>query len=173
MSDEGGTRIASGEAAPAMLDAAAEALFRLGRLFSRRSLAATFAGRNGRAPDLSRVLVAQALVEGNDADRNENTVGLVAERLGVEPSTASRLVADAVRDGYVVRASSSLDSRRVRLALTADGAALTEAARRYQRRVFDEVTQGWPEIEREEFARLFLRFAAAVEQRIAPKTPAR
>jgi DNA-binding MarR family transcriptional regulator len=170
MIEEGGTRSASAEAAPSTLDAAAQALFRLGRLFGRRSLAQTLADQRGHAPELSRVLVAQALAD-DDADRGESTVGLVAERLGVEPSTASRLVADAVRDGYVARATSTLDSRRVRLALTADGVALAEAARRYQRRVFDEVTQGWPDHEREEFARLFLRFAAAVEQRIAPKTP--
>lgn len=158
---------------------AARALFSLGRTFARQSVRELVGERSGRAIDLSRVLVAQAVYDEQDdagsADRAgavdetiaEVSVGTVAERLGIDPSTASRLVADAVRDGYLVRSPSAHDARRVRLTLTETGRALAEASRHYQRQVFLEATTGWSEAERAEFARHFVRFAEAVTGRYA------
>lgn len=147
----------------AALDDAARALFRLGRLFGRRA-PDRFSDAAERGVELSRVLVAQA-VEPDPAERDrEVTVSVVAERLAIDPSTASRLVAEAIRDGYLARAPSPVDARRVRLELTEAGRALNEDARRHQRAVFDRVTRGWSDRERREFARLFVKFAAAVEE---------
>jgi DNA-binding MarR family transcriptional regulator len=158
---------------------AARALFSLGRTFARQSVRELVAERSGRAIDLSRVLVAQAVYDEQGdaagADRAgagaealaEVTVGTVAERLGIDPSTASRLVADVIRDGYLVRSASAHDARRVRLDLTEAGRTLVEASRRFQRQVFLEAMAGWSETERAEFARLFLRFAEAAAGRYA------
>lgn len=158
---------------------AAQALFALGRAFGRQSVRDLVGERSGRAIDLSRVLVAQALYDEAGHERGaerarageqevaEVTVGAVAERLGIDPSTASRLVADAVRDGYLVRSASAHDARRVRLGLTEAGRVLVDASRRFQRQVFLDATATWSEAERVEFARSFVRFAEAVTGRYA------
>jgi DNA-binding MarR family transcriptional regulator len=141
---------------------AARALFTLGRTFARQSLRDLLHEPSGRAVDLSRVLVAQAVDDGLGADDSEVTVGTVAERLGIDPSTASRLVADATRDGYLARSASQHDGRRARLTLTDAGRQLVAASRQFQRQVFLEATATWTEQERIQFARLFVRFAEAV-----------
>ena len=152
------------------LEAAARALFALGRTFSRQSIADLLRARSGRAVDLSRVLVVQAVDEGVGAPDGEVTVGTVAERLGIDPSTASRLVADATRDGYLARSASPHDGRRACLTLTDAGRELVRASRRFQRQAFLEATASWTDEERAQFARLFVRFAAAVAGRHAELT---
>jgi DNA-binding MarR family transcriptional regulator len=153
-------------------DEAARALFRLGRLFGR--LAAQPAGTGSGPPaDLTRALVAEAVAAGPPEAGGEVTVGVVAERLAIDPSTASRLVAEAIRAGYLARAASGADGRRVRLALTDAGRELVAAMHRYQRAVFDEVTADWSLEEREEFARHFVHFAASLSAALARRIGAR
>jgi DNA-binding MarR family transcriptional regulator len=155
-----------------VLDEAGQALFRLGRLFTRPPQHQAPKGPAGQAVELSRILVVQAIAAGPDEPDQELTVGTVAARLDIDPSTASRLVAETIRDGYLARIASQADARRVRLALTDAGDALAADARRYQRAVFEQVTRDWSDQERHEFARLFIKFAAAVaEARANPATP--
>jgi DNA-binding MarR family transcriptional regulator len=142
----------------AALGQAAQALFRLGRLFARNGLAS---GHPARAQELSRILIVQA-VEAVQATAQEATIGAVAQQLAVDPSTASRLVADAIKDGYLARSASLTDNRRVQLGLTEDGRALAQNARDYQLSIFQQVTGDWTDQERAEFARLFVRFTEAV-----------
>jgi DNA-binding MarR family transcriptional regulator len=154
--------------ADAVLDAAGQALFRLGRLFSRQPLQAVLDGRSAQAVELSRVLVVQAVTDeigsatGPDEPSVEVTVGVIAERLGIDPSTASRLVAETVREGFLARSASAVDARRACLVVTEDGRALDAASRRFQRQVFEQATHGWSQCDRQAFARLFVRFAASV-----------
>lgn len=145
-----------------VLDQASQALFNLGRLFSKPLSPHRPAESGGRAVELSRILVVQAIEAGSTGPDREMTVGTVAARLEIDPSTASRLVAETIRDGYLARTASQTDARRVPLTLTAAGRALATDARRYQRAVFEQVTRDWSDEERREFARLFVRFAAAV-----------
>jgi DNA-binding MarR family transcriptional regulator len=151
------------------LDAAGQALFRLGRLFGRQPLADLLAARTGHPVELSRVLVVQAvadagaLADGGD-DQDDVTVGVVAERLGIDPSTASRLVAETVREGYLIRSASARDGRRACLQLSEAGRALDASSRRYQRAVFEKATDGWSDPDRLAFARLFVRFAQAIAE---------
>ena len=156
----------------AALDEAGQALFRLGRLFTRPPQHQAPQGPAGQPVELSRILVVQAIAAGPDDPGQELTIGTVAARLDIDPSTASRLVAETIRDGYLARTPSPADARRVRLELTAAGRALDADARRYQRAVFDRITQDWSDEERREFARLFIKFAAAVaEARASPGAP--
>src|SRR4051794_15599684 len=74
----------------------------------------------------------------------EVSVGLVARALGVEHSTASRLVDRAVRGGFVVRSSSTADARRAALALTRAGRSLHERASAFRRDRLAEVVAGGP-----------------------------
>ena len=139
-----------------LVDEASRALFDLGRFFARLPLRDRLAGG-----DRSRVLAALAVDAGEAAGR-EVSVGVVAEQLGLDPSTASRLVGQAVAAGILARGPSTVDGRLARLALTPAGRVLVADARRYQRAVFDDLTRDWSGEERREFARLFVRFVAGV-----------
>ncbi len=149
---------------------AGKALFRLGRFFGRQSLPQSLVGRTESGVELSQILAVQAVEAGLESAQ-EITVGTVAQYLGLDPSTASRVIADAVRDGLLARAASQADGRRSLLELTQDGRALASAASSYQRSVFEAVTASWPDAERQEFARLFVRFVAEAHLSLFNNTP--
>lgn len=146
-----------------LLARAGEALFRLGRAFGRVPPGRQPRDRAGRPVALSRLQIVQAVAaHDDDPVRGAANVGAVAEALGIDPSTASRLVAETIRDGYLSRATAPGDARRVRLALTPTGRDLAEGASAYQRAVFERLTRDWPADERARFAAQFVAFAAAV-----------
>jgi DNA-binding MarR family transcriptional regulator len=89
----------------------------------------------------------------------EVTVGLVAERLAIDPSRASRLVADVVDRGYIRRVASQADSRRICLELTEAGRTLVQAIRQTKWTVFSAALGKWSEDELVTFARLLDRFS--------------
>jgi DNA-binding MarR family transcriptional regulator len=95
----------------------------------------------------------------------EVSVGLVARALGVEHSTASRLVDRAVRGGFVVRSSSTADARRAALALTRAGRSLHERASAFRRDRLAEVVAGWPAADVETLSLLLDRFATRASDR--------
>lgn len=119
-------------------------------------------GGSAHTVNVSRVLVARAVEAGPKEPGGDVTVGLIADRLGVDLSTASRLTAEAIQAGYLSRVASQADARRVQLALTAAGRTLLEDAYRYQRSVFEQVTRDWSDGDRYEFARLLPRFVDTV-----------
>lgn len=96
------------------------------------------------------------------APEGEATVGFIAERLNVDPSRASRIVADAVDKGLVRRVASQSDARRIGLELTETGRAHADSVRRYKWGVFAEALGEWPEDDLVTFARLFERFSGWV-----------
>jgi DNA-binding MarR family transcriptional regulator len=146
-----------------LLTQAGQALFRLGRVFGRPATGRQPRDQFGRPVERSRIQVVQA-VAAYEADPAHDAIGVgaIAEALGVDPSTASRLVAETIRDGYLSRATVPGDARRARLALTPTGRALVADASTYQRAVFARLTQGWPAVERARFAAQFVAFAAAI-----------
>jgi DNA-binding MarR family transcriptional regulator len=99
-----------------------------------------------------------AALEGCATHSGEATVGFIAERLSVDPSRASRIVADAVDKGIVRRVASQSDARRIGLELTETGRAHAQAIRRYKWKVFADALGQWPEEDLVTFARLFQRF---------------
>ncbi|GLH95712.1 MarR family winged helix-turn-helix transcriptional regulator [Phytohabitans aurantiacus] len=111
------------------------------------------------AKDLTRTLVLNIVEDGTDG---EVTVGVVAERLAVDPSVASRMVTDCISAGYLARAASQRDGRRTVLRLSPEGVATLERFRQHQRTAFEYITREWPEQERLEFARLLLKYVAAI-----------
>jgi DNA-binding MarR family transcriptional regulator len=112
------------------------------------------------AKDLTRTLVLNIVEDGADG---EVTVGVVAERLAVDPSVASRMVTDCIGAGYLVRGASQSDGRRTVLRLSPEGVATLERFRRHQRTAFEYITREWPERERLEFARLLLKYVDAID----------
>lgn len=91
--------------------------------------------------------------------QDEVTVGIIAERLGIDPSRASRISADIVERGYAFRVASQLDARRICLKLTARGERLVTAVRQTKWRIFAESLAQWDEQELVAFANLLERFA--------------
>ncbi|MGV3526338.1 MAG: MarR family winged helix-turn-helix transcriptional regulator [Candidatus Sericytochromatia bacterium] len=129
---------------------AASALFWLGRHFARLPRPA------GPAALSSCIAVVQSVAE---APAAPVTVGDVARRLGIEPSTASRLVAQTVQQGYLARLASPHDGRAVGLELTPTGQELRAQAEAHQRAVYQRLTSHWSASEQASFARLFVDFS--------------
>ena len=94
----------------------------------------------------------------------EPTVGYIAERLNVDPSRASRIVADAVDKGIIRRVASQADARRIGIELTELGLGYAQAVRRHKWKVFADALGQWPEEDLVTFARLFQRFSGQVSE---------
>jgi DNA-binding MarR family transcriptional regulator len=104
------------------------------------------------------IAIAHNPVVGN-APQEEVTVGIIAERLGIDPSRASRISADIVERGYAFRVASQLDARRICLKLTATGERFVTAVRQTKWRIFAGSLAQWDEHELVTFAVLLERFA--------------
>ncbi|MCA0870904.1 MarR family winged helix-turn-helix transcriptional regulator [Seohaeicola saemankumensis] len=100
---------------------------------------------------------------GDDAGQ-ETMVATIAERLGIDPSRASRLVSDAIAKGLARRAVSQRDARRTIVELTADGRAVVRAVRRYKFLLMGDFLSRWNDAERGEFLRLLDRFSSWTDE---------
>jgi DNA-binding MarR family transcriptional regulator len=150
------------------------ALFRLRRVWAKPDLvkrvrAQTSACTDGRPLQVSNLMVVNAVAalaaaEAADETSGEVTVGAVAERLEIDPSTASRLVGHAIDAGLVTRRPSPVDARRANLGLTEAGRRVKQVSDRFRRAYLDDLMSGWTVRERADFARLLTRFADAAVQ---------
>jgi DNA-binding MarR family transcriptional regulator len=139
------------------------AMVRIRRSQSRRALGRRSLAERGMAFNLGLVQVADAVEEGPSAE-GPVTVGLVGERLGLDQSRASRLVAAAVEQGYVRRVASQSDGRRIHLELTAAGQQLVAEVHAFRQAHFARILADWSARDREQLARLLLRFVDALAQ---------
>jgi DNA-binding MarR family transcriptional regulator len=71
------------------------------------------------------------------------TVGEIASDLGIDPSTASRLIDRAETLGVVKRQPCEEDGRQMRVGLSPSGHETLVAVAEARRAVLAEVTQGW------------------------------
>ena len=118
---------------------------------------------DGAAPvELSTLLVLEAVLEGPVHPDGEIWVGLVAQRLDVRPSTASRLVDRAVAAGVLARQPSTINGRRTSLVLTAPGSALANRAREFRAARLDALLDGWSAHDRQQLGLLVERLMSAV-----------
>lgn len=92
-------------------------------------------------------------------DSEETMVSTVAERLSIDPSRASRLVAEMVNAGYARRAVSQRDARRTILELTPAGLAVVEAVQKYKWLLLGEFFSGWSKADIEAFVPLLERYS--------------
>lgn len=137
---------------------------RLRRNLSRRIVGRLALRDAGLAAELAHLDVVEAVAHPPEGDRREATVGVVAERLSIDPSRASRIVADAVRVGVVRRAASQDDARRVGIELTQKGRAVVESLMRHRTAIFDEAMRDWQPSEIADFAPLFERFVTTLDE---------
>jgi DNA-binding MarR family transcriptional regulator len=112
----------------------------------------------GQMRHVQHILVAEA-VDTTSSRPAEATISTVAHQLGLDHSGASRMVRDADAAGYLTRLPSERDRRRACLQLTPNGHDLLTGSRRWQRRVFDELTATWDQQDRQQFAAYLQRLA--------------
>ena len=133
-------------------------MVRIRRSQTRRTIGRLIERQLGTRFNMAHSFVVDALDETKGIPGNGPSVGMVAEHLGVDPSRGSRMVADAVRGGYVRRVASQVDGRRMGLELTGAGRKLLKTTSSFRRRVFSKVMANWSESECTEFARLLTKF---------------
>lgn len=107
---------------------------------------------------------ALALLGGRDG----GSLTALAHDLGVNTSTAQRMVERLVASGHVSREPDADDRRRVRLALTGDGAALLERVTARRRAEIERVVDALPEAERASLTGALPGIAAFAEAAGAP-----
>ncbi|MFJ4381734.1 MarR family winged helix-turn-helix transcriptional regulator [Streptomyces albidoflavus] len=166
--EQSGTRRArQGEetqAGDAVLAAVEAAMTRIRRRQSRRSLARSAVEGAGPPVDLTTLAVIDAVDEGTGEGGRDVTVGFVADRLAVDPSRASRIVADAVKSGFVRRVASQEDGRRSCLELTGSGEQAVAAAHRTRQGFYASLLGDWEPGEQREFARLLTKFVRSLDE---------
>ncbi len=134
------------------------AMVRIRRSIARRRLGKLFL-RELPAVDLAHVAVLDAI----DLAPGEASVGDVADRLGVDPSRASRLVAGAVEAGLVERVATPADGRRIGLRLTTAGRAIEERVGAVRRARFSQVLDRLRPEDRARFADLLTAFVDGLD----------
>ena len=149
-----------------------QAMVRIRRSQTRRAIGRLMERETGRSLEASHTFVVDALEEAA-ADDQESTVGAVAERLGVDPSRASRMVASAVKAGFVKRAASQGDGRRILLRLTSKGLECASEARDFRIAFFGRLVESWTDQDCGEFARLLTRFTESTSENVSLRTPPR
>lgn len=140
------------------LDSVERSMVRLRRGMSRQRLGKAAIRDHNLPVDVQVLHVVDVVDEGPDRPGEEMSVGLIAARLGVDASRGSRIVAEAVKSGYVRRVASQEDGRRIHLELTDAGRRVVEATRRTRQEHFAKAMADWTDEERAEFARLLARF---------------
>ena len=131
---------------------------RLRRLWESPILRARFSERMGQAIDPGLIRTLRAVAELGD----ECGVREAAAFLGIDASTASRTVEQAVTAGYLDRATSSSDRRRSALSVTAEGREVLDRALRIRQDLLSELTEDWSDNDVEQLAVLLERLAASV-----------
>lgn len=148
------------EAAAEAVAAIDAVMIKVRRSIQRREFGRLILARIDPSLEVSHLDAIIALSAGvGDTPRDEVTVGIIAERMGIDPSRASRISADLVERGYAVRVASQLDARRICLKLTARSERLVTAVRQTKWRIFAGTLAQWDEQELVTFALLLERFA--------------
>lgn len=122
------------------LDALDEALLEIRRLVRRPGYRRRFLDSLHTPTDTGTVRVLRAVERAGDPGP---CVGDVAERLDVDPSTASRMIDQQVTAGYLARTRSAEDRRRTTLGLTDAGRDLLAEITEVRRDLLAEVTRDW------------------------------
>jgi Transcriptional regulators len=163
-----GTNDSWAEPIDPVLNEIGESVFHLRRVWAKPSLMQKVREQTAgsRPLQMSNLMVVHAVAGlcTETADKDEVTVGAVADRLEIDPSTASRLVGHAIDAGLVSRRPSPVDARRANLQLTDAGQRVRQVAHRFRMAYLAELTTDWTEEERVQFALLLKRFTHAAVQ---------
>ncbi|MGR4846561.1 MarR family winged helix-turn-helix transcriptional regulator [Rhizobium sp. LARHSG275] len=111
--------------------------------------------------ELSHLDVLDAVRKAQPA--GEVTVGMIAEMLRIDPSRASRVVADMVGRNVLRREASQADARRIVVVMTEVGQDLLAEIVAQKLAIISEIVSDWPQEDVERFAALFERFIGGYE----------
>lgn len=142
------------------IDAVHDVLVGLARVFQGPTYRRRFLHELGGDLDVSTVRVLGAV----DRAAPPVTVGCVAEALGVEASTASRMVGRAVDAGYLQRRPGRTDARVRELRVAPAGAVLLDRAARIRRQLIAQCLTGWSAAELADALSTLSRLAEDLEQ---------
>jgi DNA-binding MarR family transcriptional regulator len=144
---------------------AGPALFRLVRHWSRQWAPDVVQQLDDSAPatwTAQNLYVIQAIDGAAGTGDAEVTVADVARQLGLDRSVASRMITDAVRDGFVVRDTSAHDARRAALKLTDEARSFLQHSNTHQQDAFERLVSDWPADDQRRFSSYLLRLATEV-----------
>jgi DNA-binding MarR family transcriptional regulator len=111
--------------------------------------------------ELSHLDVLDAVRRAQEA--GEVTVGTIAEMMRIDPSRASRVVADMVGRNILRRKASQTDARRIIVVMTSLGQRLLSEIRAQKLAFVSEVVKDWKPEEIEAFGELFEKFISGYE----------
>lgn len=146
------------------------ALLELRSLVARPGYRRRLLGPLGRRVELSTVRLLQAV----ERAATPPSIGEVAAALGIDPSTASRLVDQRVGEGLLERHRSPADGRRTTLHVTDGGRTLLAELRDSRHDLLAEITGGWDVVDLEALETLMSRLAegfARLEVQAGPGDP--
>ncbi|MDQ0317958.1 DNA-binding MarR family transcriptional regulator [Pararhizobium capsulatum DSM 1112] len=138
------------------------ALTRMRMLIGRRVIARLALDSVAPGLEISHVDVLDVVRRADDGQ--EVTVGIIAEKLRIDPSRASRIVSEMVTRGVLRREASQADARRIVLVVTEIGARLVAEMHRVKQAIIADIVADWSEEEIEIFSHLFDRFTASFEK---------
>lgn len=115
------------------------------------------------APDLELSHLDVLDIVGRGQGEAEMTVGTIADLLRIDPSRASRVVADMVARDVLRREASQADARRSVVVLTEIGHQLLKGIKARKMGLIDRIVADWPKEDVETFAGLFERFISGYE----------
>ena len=116
------------------------------------------------APDLelSHLDVLDAVRRSEEG--GEATVGAIATMLRIDPSRASRIVAEMVARNVLRRKASQADARRIVVVMTPLGQRLLLQIQSQKRALIADIVGDWPAEDVDAFATLFDRFIGGYER---------
>nr|WP_245223973.1 MarR family transcriptional regulator [Rhizobium halophytocola] len=122
---------------------------------------------------LSHLDVIEAVRRAEEEEEGEATVGAVAQRLGLDPSRASRMVAQLVEAGLLRRDVSQADGRRAVVRLTDHSLDLVKQIRIAKRTLIRDAVSDWSETDVSRFSEMFEQFIGAITARAEEKAAER
>jgi DNA-binding MarR family transcriptional regulator len=131
----------------------------LGSMLTSRRLQASLHSGSGRALSPTKMRAVNVLAE------ESLRVGELAGRIGIDDTTATRLVDRLVEAGLVERGPLAGDRRVTVVGLTADGVELAAQVEQRRQQFFSEVLTALEPDERIELVRLTEKAAAALRSR--------
>lgn len=138
------------------------ALTRMRMLIGRRVIARLALDSVAPGLEISHVDVLDVVRRAGEGQ--EVTVGMVAEKLRIDPSRASRIVAEMVTRGVLRREASQSDARRIVLVMTDMGGRLVTEMHDVKQAIIADIVADWSPEEIASFSHLFDRFTASFER---------
>lgn len=133
------TNMTIASSSPPVLDALDDRLVAVRRVLQRRGYRRRVVQGLSRELELGTLRLARVV----QRSTSPPSIGDVAEVLTIDPSTASRMVDNAVAAGLLERRPCPDDRRRARLHLTGEGASLLDEVTARRRALLAEVTREW------------------------------